>query len=268
MRTSTRATVVAGTTAVVAALTTLGVGSPAAAVTTTHEPFVFTTDRDGDNEIYRQDADGSRKRVLTHDDARDNAPAWSPDGRSIAFVSDRDGGEPEIYVMRADGRVERRLTVTEPVVMDHTPTWTPDSQRILFSSNRDGFEHVEVFSMKADGTDVRQLTHTGDLSDENAPDVSPDGRRVVFSSNRSGQHELYVMDVDGTDVQLLTGDPGLDDVFPRWTADGQRVVFWTFAAPDGSVGEGVWSVDADGTDRRRLTVGAADEGSPDPRPAG
>ena len=72
------------------------------------------------------------------------------------------------------------------------------------------------------------------------------------------------MAADGRDVRRLGGHPGLDDVFPRWTADGKQVVYSTFAGPEGTPSEDVWAIRANGTDRRRLTSSPASESQPDP----
>src|SRR5206468_9837372 len=71
--------------------------------------IAFSSDRDGDNEIYAMRPDGTHVRQLTHNSANDYAPAYSPDGRSIAFVSSRDG-DFEIFSMRRDGSRQRQLT--------------------------------------------------------------------------------------------------------------------------------------------------------------
>ena len=80
-------------------------------------------------------ADGSGVTRLTVNDAVDSSPAWSPDGRRIAFDSTRDGNF-EIYVMNADGSGVTRLTNND--AWDWYPDWSPDGRRIAFDSNRDG----------------------------------------------------------------------------------------------------------------------------------
>ena len=76
------------------------------------------------------------------------------------------------------------------------------------------------------------------------------------------------MRADGSGVRRLTGDPALDDVFPRWTADGRSVVFGTFSGPDGTPSADVWIVGRDGGGRRQVVATAAEEFFPDPRPGG
>ena len=97
-------------------------------------------------------ADGSGQRRLTRNArARHGAPAWSPDGRKIAFGRDRDGSNDEIYVINADGSGQRRLTQS-----GRQPLWSPDGQKIAFTSKRNGND--DIYVMNPDGSGQRNLT--------------------------------------------------------------------------------------------------------------
>ena len=156
---------------------------------------------------------------LTVHDAFDSVPTWSPDGRRIAFGSDRDGNR-EIYVMNADGSGVTRLTDNDAI--DSGPAWSPDGRRIAFSSTRDG--SFEVYVMNADGSGVTRLTDN-DAFDWH-PAWSPDGRHIAFDSDRDGNWEIYVMNADGSGVTRLTYN-GAADGSPAWSPDGQRIAFGT-----------------------------------------
>ena len=151
------------------------------------------------------------------------APAWSPDGRTIVFVSWRDGNG-EVYAMNADGSEPRNLT--QNPAKDVRPAWSPDGRRIAFVSRRDG--NSEVYVMNADGSGKRNLTR--DRASDDDPTWSPDGRRIAFlrgrpQSRRGRLHvapapanclglrrcvfrfflyDLYVMNADGSGLRRLT----------------------------------------------------------------
>ena len=110
------------------------------------------------SDIYVMNADGSGIRKLTHNAAYNAEPAWSPDGRKIAFRSTRNGNR-DIYVMNADGSGKRNLTRNP--AQDGRPSWSPDGRRIAFVSNRDG--RLEAHVMNADGSGQRSLTLPGEM---------------------------------------------------------------------------------------------------------
>jgi TolB protein len=152
---------------------------------------------------------------------------FSPDGRRVAFVSQRDQPEgADIFVATLDGtRLEhvRNLTPRTPgsAGLDVTPAWSPDSTQIAFASNRDGSDD-KLWVMNADGSNVRQLTPAGATADV-FPTWSPDGRLIAFQ-RRSG--DVYRIGL----VQAAGGAPAFFEFdgnayAPAWSPDGRRIAF-------------------------------------------
>ena len=186
--------------------------------------IAFSSDRDGDLEIYTIDTDGTNLVRMTNHPARDTQPAWSPDGRKIAFTSDRRNRfSLEIYVMNADGdRLEQLTTDHPPAVNDEFPTWSPDGTKIAFASNRD--ESYDIYVMDADGKNSVQLTRG--RAKEVTPCWSPDGTKIAFtSSDNILKSEIYVMNADGANPVNLTRNPEALNKNPSWSPDGRRIAF-------------------------------------------
>jgi dipeptidyl aminopeptidase/acylaminoacyl peptidase len=115
--------------------------------------IVFSSNRDGDYEIYVMSRTGTEQTRLTMEGGEDYDPSWSPDGTKIAFSSNRDG-DFDIYVMNVDGSNQTRLTDNE--FADRNPSWSPDSTRLVFDTNRDG--NLEIYAMDVDGSSQTRLT--------------------------------------------------------------------------------------------------------------
>src|SRR5437667_69225 len=150
--------------------------------------IAFVTNRNGPpGEIYVMNPDGSNQQNITNSPASEMRPAFSHDGKKIAFVKDFKG----IYLMNPDG-------TGQTTVFDLTPAWSLDGTRIAFTSRRD--DNFEVYVMNADGSNQARLTNNPE-QDSDAK-WSPDGTKIVFMSSHTGGGrfgEIYTMNPDGTD---------------------------------------------------------------------
>ena len=114
-------------------------------------------------------------------------PAWSPDGRQIAFNSRPLGILGDIYVMDADGNNIRRLT-NRPDGCDLHPTWSPDGKQIAFAAGGRQRVDFDIYVIDTDGGNIRPLTD--DRASDNDPAWSPDGKQIAFRSSKSGWRYL------------------------------------------------------------------------------
>jgi TolB protein len=219
-----------------------------------HLPKIaFETIRDGNYEIYLMNPDGSDQENLTRHPAKDVAPAWSPDGKRLAFVSDRADNNEEIYVMNRDGTGIVRLT-NNPA-NDGWPTWSPDGTQIAFQSDRDSGPkpRFDIYVMNADGSEQKRIT--SEPRHDRWPAWSPDGAWITFTSNREIVKKIYLIRPDGRDLTLLSRlNVGYDDRYSTWSPDG-RITFVSNreALTDGSTDEEIYLMATNGSNLQQLT---------------
>ena len=177
-------------------------------------------------------------------------PAWSPDGRRLAYLAPGAGGAADVFVADADGSNRGRLTATD--LEETSPTWAPDGRRIAVE--RDG----AIVVLRADGLELRTLalgaepawspggqriafSAGGDLfivrtkggrpqrvtaspASETSPAWAPDGRRLAFVSDETGATDIRILDLRSGTVVQVTADPAVDSE-PAFTTNGGRVLF-------------------------------------------
>ncbi len=179
----------------------------------------LTLSQNANPDIYRMTLDGQLLGKLTNGPrgAMNVEPAVSPDGKRLAFSSDR-SGVPMIYVMNADGSNQKRVTFSGKY--NSTPAWSPDGTKLVFAGWDD--DHYDIFTMNIDGSNMVRITSArkknGKWAQNESPVFSPDGRLILFTSDRSGSHQLYISNLDGSEERRVTNDSS-NYFKPKWSVN-------------------------------------------------
>jgi TolB protein len=169
--------------------------------------IAFTSNRDGNPEIYIMNRDGTGMRRMTNHPAIDVTPTWSPTGNQIAWVSDRTG-TPHIYVMNVDGTGLRQL-ISEYC---DRPTWASGQFNEIAYAARSGPGYdIKVYSFTQGG--VTRITDG--IGSNESPAFSPNGRHIAFTSTRNGKSQVFTIDRDGNNLRQITREG--NNKFPNWS---------------------------------------------------
>lgn len=201
--------------------------------------FAYMEFQAGRGQLFLQEmATGKRLPVATTGTALDFTPAFSPDGRTLAFSRATEEGTDLYTINVKDNCCLRRLTVGR--FSDNlSPTFSPDGQRVAFVSTRPGLPQIYV--MAADGTDQQLFApfDYGVTGSSNAPDWSPDGQSVAFHRDVAGTLQVFVLDVRTRTVRQLTSVGRNED--PTWAPDSRHLAF----VSDRSGYRQLWIIDLD-----------------------
>jgi Tol biopolymer transport system component len=220
----------------------------------------FTTNRDGDYEIFALDIYSGVLTKVTRNVVRDAQPAWSPNGQRIAYESPNVAGDIDIFSKNADGTG----TAVDEVNIggnQFTPSWSPDGDEIAFQDGPTNdvwlYDRATSFSIlvASDGTASQDLL----------PNWSPDGSRIVFQSNRpapdgSTDYEIYTArSSDGGDLRRLTNN-AFDDGNAAYSPNGSRIVHNDYFSGNADI---LTRDSSNGSDPRLLLAPGTDDAAPD-----
>jgi TolB protein len=183
--------------------------------------IAFSSDRDATadrqaKELYIVDYDGFNPRRVTVNGSLNILPTWTPDGRSLAYVSYRQGS-PLVYLASIfEGKSTANLTGESKNSQAFAPAVSPDGKRIAFASNRGG--NLDVWVANVDGSSPRRLTTAA--AQDTAPVWSPTGQEIAFTSNRTGTPQVWIMDSEGLNPRRLTTIGSYNDA-PAWNPSKQ-----------------------------------------------
>lgn len=255
--------------------------------------IAFVSTGSGNKEIYSCDFDGYNPQQVTRNRSINLSPAWSSDGRYLAYTSYKNK-KPDIFIkdlaeMQETSINEKGLNITPAWVpgkfelaatlsfsgdqeiylltgsgkvikrltsirgIDLSPTWSPDGKKFAFVSNRAGSPQIYVQDLASEK--VRRLTYEGNYNTQ--PNWSPQSDKIVYASVVDGRRNIVVMGLDGQEPLQLTHESG-DNEAPAWSPDGSLIVF-------SSNREGpfrIYVMTAFGTDQRRLLVMTGEQTNP------
>jgi TolB protein len=191
--------------------------------------------------------------VIPSSGTDDLQPAWSPDGRRLAFIRSPVGGDSQIAVLDIATRAVVSLTRPPSGDFDLYPSWTPDGKTIVFARNADGGASARLMRMSANGSNLRDISpFDGNFG---AVRISPSGRQLVFGYECAGNWDIYTMSIDGQHARRLTDSPG-NDLLPAWSPDGRAIVFSSDrTAPHDPASLYLYVMRVDGSGQTRIPKG-------------
>ena len=220
-------------------------------VTGGNQPLLFTTNRDGNNEIYRMNADGTNQQRLTNTPESEFSGFWSPDGQKIAFSRIISTNVRQIWTMNADGT--NKVNISGTNAFDVVYRYSPNGQKILFTRST-AVNQSSIWVMNPDGSNKVRLTNDANFVDLR-PEWSPNGTQISFSRCTPVTFicDIYTMNADGSNQTNRTASFTDDDDLSRWSADG-KIIFIRGGTASGF--RDIFSMNPDGTNVQRLTTTA------------
>ena len=206
--------------------------------------IAYAASYSGNYNVYTIDIWSMERQQVTDHPANDIYPEWAPNGRWLAYYSDRPS---EIPPFPPDTVIYNVKGLYETYARDgYRPSWGPNGDTIV-AHFRDEQGDYEIYTMNRQGKERVAITHN--LATDVHPRFSPDGNKIVFISDRDYRPEIYVMNADGSDQQRLTNSDSFD-IDAVWSPDGKKIAFITNRL--GSFD--IFTMNADGSDKKLLTT--------------
>ncbi len=201
--------------------------------------IAFSSNRDGNWEIYLMNPDGSQQKRLTQNTVNDFGPVWSPDGEQILFVSNRDGVS-DLYVMDADGKRVRRVFRKSARRME--PTWSPNGERIAFHAEEPRWS---IQTATIHGADMKQVA-LAEWRGGN-PSWSANGNEIAFVGGIGATRRILILKLRSGGIRTFLPKEKSWMYAPAWSPDGDKLAFvWLQVALDGK--ESIYVANRDGSD--------------------
>jgi len=204
--------------------------------------MIFIKVLEGHEQLFVADVNGHNERQITRDASDKEDPAWSPDGKQVAYVLI--GPKNSLHIMNLDGSGDR--AITPPTQSPIHPEWMPDGRSILYCTDDDLHppqkNAAEIYRIDVATGKIASLISGGVNT---YPVASPDGTKIAFRKMVDTNSEVFVANIDGTGIRNLTNNPTFDG-WPAWSPDGKRIAF---AGNRNGVYQ-VFVMNADGSDVR------------------
>jgi len=179
--------------------------------------IVFISNRDGNDELYMMDYDGHNQTRLTFNKVIDYMPAWSAEGKEIAYTSYRKN-RASLYILNP---YEGKITEILSKGTNFAPAFSPDGKKLAFCSTVDK-GNSEIYVATSEGKKIKRLTFNKAI--DTAPSWSPTSREIAFTSDRGGTPQIYIMDAEGSNVRRISFGGSYHDA-PSWSPAGDRIAY-------------------------------------------
>jgi TolB protein len=221
--------------------------------------LVFTMRHEGNTDLYLLSQNSGNLLRLTYDPDADRDPAWSPDGRYIAFASHR-ARNWDLYLMDLDSGTVLRLTRTPH--FEASPSWSPDGRWLAYEAYQDG--NLDIYILNVESGERHRLTT--DVMPEYSPAWSPNGRHIAFTAYQDDNQDLYVISLDDGSIANLTQTPNQNEDHATWSPEGDYLAYSSGVPGDETIWRIPFVTETDTTGRLRpflFGVGGQPVWSPD-----